>query len=502
MNETKVLIVGAGPTGLMAACQLSRFKIPFRIIEKNVTPSVHSKALAVQARTMEIYDQMGIAQKAMQLGKVAEAITSFANGKKITSVDFSNVGEGLSPFPFVLMLEQSKNEKLLLDFLKKEDIEVEYGKTLIKLIDNGERVQAHLKETSRASETVYADWIIGADGASSTVRHSMNLKFEGGTYERIFVLADVRIDWKVNHYGHNQIFLNLFKDNFIAFFPMKGEARYRVVNAMPASQVFKDFQYKDAKTNLENNGYVSFSMNDCNWFSKYKVHHRCVANFRKGRCFLVGDSAHVHSPVEGQGMNTGLQDAYNLAWKLALVIQKKAKEEILNTYNEERLPFAKRLVRTTDRAFNLAISNNSIVKFLKIRFFPYFLKFFLGNKLTRQIAFKTISQIAINYRGLSLSENCTSGIFSFTSPKAGDRLPFYKVQIGKRNTDIFQLVKKPRFHLFFFEKEQTYLEKEVHEFCRYATKAFKISFAFQQIRYLKNEEVFNLFSVNGIRVEL
>jgi 2-polyprenyl-6-methoxyphenol hydroxylase-like FAD-dependent oxidoreductase len=331
--KTDVLVVGAGPTGLSLACQFVRHGVDFVVVEKNACVTPYSKAIGVHARTLEIYEQMGLAREAVERGMVAGKVRLLAGGELRGEFDLSDIGEGMSAYPFVLMLEQSKNERLLYDHLRSEGRAVLWDTELEGFSQTEGGVTAQVKTASGESRTVEAKYLVGCDGAKSPVRHSLGLAFEGSTFERTFYVADAQVDWQ---FGHDALTVSLSKETFVVFFPLKGESRYRIVGVFP-EEFAKDegeVLYEEIEERIKREAGLELDIRDVEWFSTYKVHARHVSRFREGRCFLAGDSAHIHSPAGAQGMNTGIQDAYNLAWKVALVLKGEAGERLLDTYNE------------------------------------------------------------------------------------------------------------------------------------------------------------------------
>jgi hypothetical protein len=232
---------------------------------------------------------------------------------------------------------------------------------------------------------------------------------------------------------------------FVAFFPMPGEDRYRVIGTFPESKNDEQGEvvYEEIEREVKEQVKLSLDISDVRWFSLYKVHSRRVNKFSEGRCFLAGDSAHIHSPAGAQGMNTGIQDAYNLAWKLALVIKGEADETLLDTYNEERLANAQRLLESTDRMFELAAGSHWLMSFIRTTIFPPVAGFVASLEPVSKRVFPLISQIGINYRDDSLSEHTDD---EAEHVRAGDRLPYFLVD-GK---SIFDKLKAPKFHLLIF----------------------------------------------------
>ncbi len=424
-SETDILIVGAGPTGLMLACQLATHNIPFRIIDKTEDHTTQSRALVIQARSVEILDQMSIAEKAIQRGKIAKAIGAFFNGKKVLRVTVNNMGAGLTKFPHLLMLEQSHTESILVDFLGDHNHHVDRRTELKRFIQNNEGVSAVLKLPDGSEETVTAKYLVGADGAHSIVREQLKIPFGGKTYEQSLFVLDCKADVDI---PEDEMYLAFSDKAFGGFFPLTN-GRWRILGDVPKGlEEKKEITFEGIKERFANGLHMNAKLYDSQWISGYHAHHRYASTFRKERCFLAGDAAHVHSPVGAQGMNTGLQDAYNLAWKLTLVIKGKAKDFLLDTYTEERIKIARNLVRSTDRVFNVVTSESKFIRVFKLYIIPFALKLvaplFQKLKFIQRLAFKMISEIGISYRNQSLSQNASLGNFPNHAPKPGDRLPF------------------------------------------------------------------------------
>ena len=438
--QTQVLIVGAGPTGLSLACQLIRYGIDFLIIDKKETTTPYSKAIGIHARTLEIYEQSGLAEKAVEQGTIVGKTRLMEDGEIRAEIELSKFGEGMSAYPFLLILEQGKHETMLYDHIKANGKGVTWQTELTSFAQTADGVTAELKKADGSTETVAAKFLIGCDGANSMVRHSLGLEFSGGTFERIFYVADVQIDWE---YPHDALHLNLSKDNLLGFFPMPGEKHYRIVGNLPEGTEKDEGEllYEEIEQVIKDELKKPLDVYNVNWFSTYKVHTRHVSKFSVGRCFLAGDSAHVHSPAGAQGMNTGIQDAYNLAWKLALVLSGKASSEILHSYNEERLANAKRLLKTTDRMFQLGAGEEWFTSWVRVHIFPYVANLLTKMDFVKRAIFPIVSQIGINYRGAGLSNNAVE-----LKIKAGDRMPYFVLD----GRSIYDWLREPRFHFIAF----------------------------------------------------
>lgn len=440
--KTDVLIIGAGPTGLAIACQLIRHDIDFVIVEQREGVTADSKALGVHARTLEIYEQLGLAQQAVEQGAIASRARLLKGGEVRAELDLSNLGIGLTAYPYVLFLEQSKNEQLLYDYLTQHGKTVRWQTELVSLSQTDETITAQVKATDGLTQTIEAKYLVGCDGSRSPVRQALRLGFGGSTFERIFYVADAQIDWKL---PHDAIQVCLSRDSLLVFFPLKGENRYRIVGTFP-EEFSKDegnVLYAEIEQRIQAEAEFELRVHDVEWFSTYKVHSRHVSRFSKGRCFLAGDAAHVHTPVGAQGMNTGIQDGYNLAWKLALVLKGKLDQAILETYNQERLENAKHLLQTTDRMFNIAAGSNKLLVFLRMRVVPFIFPHLLRLHPVKQFLFPLISQIGIHYRHSSLSQHSGDEQFKV---KAGDRLPYFRVE----GESIYDKLHQPKFHWLIF----------------------------------------------------
>ena len=441
--QTKVLIIGAGPTGLMMACQLARHKVPFVLLDQKKSITNETKALGVQARTMEVYQQMGIAQEALRRGLIGEAVNFVVKGIPTRRIHLAEIGKGISPFPYIHLLVQHENEALLQHFLTTEGESVLWNTHLDTITQTNEEVEAIIITKDGERQTILADWLVGADGGSSTTRKQLGMSFQGETHEQTFFVADTQIQWTYPQELH----VCLDKKKFLAFFPMKGDRRFRIVGALPSHLEDVDgIQFETFIEDILKDMSIQLKVSNTDWFKTYKIHHRVVPSFQRGRCFLAGDSAHLHSPVGAQGMNTGLLDAYNLAWKLALVVKETAHASLLKTYTEERLPFAQELVKTTDRAFGVIISNNPLLRFFRMNIFPSIFKIGTSYDRVRKFAFGRISQTGINYRASSINRNHHSDSFSTKAPQAGDRFPY----ITSNNTSTFDWLDGTAFQLLYF----------------------------------------------------
>jgi 2-polyprenyl-6-methoxyphenol hydroxylase-like FAD-dependent oxidoreductase len=444
MNKTDVLIVGAGPTGLALACQLIRYGIDFQIIDKREGLTPYSKAIGVQARTLEIYQQIQLADRLVDQGLIAKGVRLLEGGEERAEVPLTALGEGKSPYPFLLIVEQSKHEHLLYDFIKAHGHDVRWQTTLSDFSQDDSGVAGTIVNATGEEQMVQAQYLVACDGSKSSVRTGLGLSFEGSTLERLFYVADVQLKWD---FPHEMLTACLATDRSTAFFPMPGKDRYRIVGVFPEDSDKKEGEvlYDEIEKQILEDSQVQLEIYQVNWFSTYKVHSRRVNQFSVGRCFLAGDAAHIHSPAGAQGMNTGIQDGYNLAWKLALVLKGEVDPRILDTYNEERVEIAERLLETTDRLFDLLVNPAWLLSFVRRHIFPRVANFIVSLDSVNQFIFPLISQTGITYRGHTLSVD-TEHDFEV---KAGDRMPYFKVE-GK---GIYDWLHAPKFHLLTFSNE-------------------------------------------------
>ena len=415
MTSSDVFIAGAGPTGLVLALWLRRQGVGVRIIDRTDAPGTTSRALAVQARTLELYGQLDLADAVTERGHKVPAVNLWARGARAARVAFTSIGEHLTPFPFLEIYPQDEHERLLIERLEQLGVRVERGTELTGFTDLGGSVRVELRTADGKKEVGEASYLAGCDGAHSIVREGLGMGFPGGTYRQVFYVADIEgAGAPIN----GELHVDLDEADFLAVFPLTGAGRARLIGTVrderaehPESLRFEDVSQRA----IEHLGLV---VSKVNWFSTYRLHHRVVAHFSRGRVFLLGDAAHIHSPVGGQGMNTGIGDAINLAWKLAAVLGGRAEEALLATYEAERIGFAQRLVATTDRVFSFISAQGKVADVLRTRLAPSLLAAGLSLEPVREYLFRTVSQIMVNYRGTALSAGTAGDVHG------GDRLPW------------------------------------------------------------------------------
>ena len=443
-----VLIVGAGPTGLMLANQLARRGVHFLIIDRHSGPAQQTRAMAVHARTLEIYEKMGIADEALALGARGTGANMWANGRWNARVPIGDIGQGVSPFPFVLTLGQDDNERILGKNLATLGAAVEWSTELVSLAQKPMHVGATLRGPDGTHREITAAWVAGCDGSRSAVREMCGIGFPGEPYEHTFFVADTEVTGPMKP---GELNVYLWRDGFHLFFPMRGQDRWRVIGILPKElRARDDVTFERLAPSIRQQAGAAIDFKSCSWFSTYRIYHRAAERFRDGRCFLLGDAAHVHSPMGGQGMNTGLQDAYNLAWKLALVIKGRAGSALLGTYEQERMPVAQRLLQTTDRAFQLLVADNWFASIVRTRLIGKIAARAMTFARARKLAFRTLSQTGISYPASSLSQNLPG--LSKDAPAAGDRFPWMQLRraSGGPTVDLFDELDDTRFNLLVF----------------------------------------------------
>ena len=414
-SSLDVLIVGAGPTGLVLALELARRGVRFRIVDKAAESGTTSRALAVQARTLELYERLGLADGAIARGRKMVAVNLWVTGRRVARVPLADIGAGLSPFPFVLVLAQDEHERFLIDRLAAAGVTVERRLELLGVEEVARGVRATLRRSDGTEERAEAAYLAGCDGARSTVREALGIGFPGGTYEHLFYVADVEARGAA---VNGELHAALDSADFLAIFPLQRDGHIRLIGTVrdDAEDAQERLQWEDVSKRVID--WMRVDVTRVNWFSTYRVHHRVANHFRAGRVFLLGDAAHIHSPAGGQGMNTGIGDAVNLAWKLTAVVRESADASVLDSYEPERIGFARRLVATTDQIFTAATSRGPIARHVRVRVVPFLVPWLFTVRPVRRFMFRTVSQTVVSYRDSPLSAGQAGDVHG------GDRLPW------------------------------------------------------------------------------
>lgn len=451
--NAEILIIGAGPTGLTMACQLLKLGVSFRIIDKQKDRAHESRAFAIQAKSMEIFQNLGLATEFLKVTRSGIDFAFFINGKKQVEVNFDKFSQQDSPFPSVYFLPQNETERILIGHLEKQGTRIEREKELLFFSQTKNGVEASIKNYATGKiEQFCCAYIIGCDGARSTVRQSLNFPFEGATYKQSFILADASIDWP---FPQNKFLFFLGKQGIFVHIPLS-KTFSRIMLAQHLETASQETLPTPTLIEIEAMARLitqhPLKLTNPIWISQFYLHHRGVQTYCKGRAFLAGDSAHIHSPVGGQGMNTGIQDATNLAWKLALVLRKKTTTHLLNTYETERHRIGKILLKTTDRFFAFITSKNSFISHLRNSVLPLLLSFLFSKKRIEQHLFWFISQLNIHYHTNPFIYEIAKGadVTFKRGPKAGYRAPDAPVN----SSSLFSLLQTKPIHLLLFQSKK------------------------------------------------
>src|SRR4028119_929752 len=364
MNLTKtvdVLIVGAGPTGLTLAYQLRRLGVSFRIIDKSPAPSTTSKAIGLQYRVSEVLTWMGLFDRFLARGVMGTGVNFYASGEQILHLKLDRLygmsGSGAFE-PKSLVVPQSVTEALLIKALGERGVDVERGVTLVEFTQDDENVTSCVRRDDGGEERVESRYLVSCEGPHSLIRKQAGLSFEGKTYPVSYFMADVELDWTVSR---GDVHVWIHEDGMFSAIPMPGEPRWRLF-----VESGKGFEEGATEVTLdlvrrlmaERTGDRVTRASNPTWLSEFRISCRMVDRFSNGRVFLAGDAAHVHSPTGGQGITTGVQDAYNLAWKLDMVLRGVAPDSLLDTYTEERLPVVRRVLKNTDQTASVFLAHS------------------------------------------------------------------------------------------------------------------------------------------------
>ena len=432
------LVVGAGPVGLTMANELVRHGARCRIIDRAPERSQNSKALAIFPRTLETFATMGVAERVLAEGIRIQGLALHHGQERIAQIELTSVA---SPYPFVLALPQSETERVLETHLAATGIEVERGVELTGLTQTSDVVRAILKHADGREETVETPWLIGCDGAHSTSRHQLGMEFEGSPYDESFILADVQLDAPLSR---DHLHLYLGEEGVLGIIPFAQDRSRIVANIAPESRVqaLPDVTLEEVQALIDRRASRAFRAHDAVWLARFHISHRKVRQYRQLRVFLAGDAAHIHSPAGGQGMNTGIQDAYNLGWKLALVVRGIAPAHLLGSYHLERSPVASGVINLTDRITRLATVRNSVAQSVR----DFLLPVVSGIDFVEEKIADRLAELDVNYRGSAIVENHGAGRL-----RAGDRAPDADLrEEGDQARRLFELFQTPRHVLLIF----------------------------------------------------
>lgn len=466
---TAVLIVGAGPTGLTLANELTRHGVAVRIIDRELAPLTTSRALVVQPRTLEIFDDIGVIDEALAAGNPATSLTIAFRNKKV-ELDLAGMLSGpqnYTSYPALRTLSQHDTERILTQSLSKRGVEIERGRALIDLTQNGETLAVSLRAADGSIETLRCRWVIGCDGTHSSVRKAAGIAFTGSTYRDEFIMADAEVEWQLPHGG---LYGFPSAAGIFAAFSMAGENRYRIFGNVPLGPQGPGAEYSEPtheefQAMLDERVPFPAKIIKANWVSRYRVHSRVVPVYRKQSVFLVGDAAHVHSPAGAQGMNTGIQDAYNLAWKLALVQRGIGDDSLLDSYEAERHPVGIQLLKTTDRLFSAFVGHNPLSKIARGWLGPLVAGQLLARPWFRRWFVGLLAQLRLRYPNSPL--NAQEGGGWSDAPAPGDRAREADVLVGGQPQRLYRTLRGTHHTVLLF----TGLDEQARpavELCRIA----------------------------------
>jgi 2-polyprenyl-6-methoxyphenol hydroxylase-like FAD-dependent oxidoreductase len=445
-ERLSVLIVGAGPTGLALAAQLRSLGTSFRIIDRQLDRVHESRALAVQPRTLELLRTIGVAEQLIERGNDAVELQMHAGGR-VRRLRLFGVGLEDTAYPFLLFVSQAETEQVLTEYLAAAGVQVERGVELADLESSIDGVTCTLRHHDGESEELNARYLVGCDGAHSTIRELAGIPFEGAAYPQTFALGDLDV---LGDLDPEAVHAFPGPEGILLFFPLERPAPWRMAAEVPGG-VSVSSEGKLPEPPLEELQAIvdrytgEIELRDPVWLRYFRIHHRQATSYRRGPVFLAGDAAHVHSPAGAQGMNTGIQDSWNLGWKLALVERSVAQGALLDSYEEERLPVGGFVLRFTDRVFSVATSRNWIFRFMRSHVAPRLLSLLAHLGRARAPAFRTVAQLRVSYRKSSVVEEgepSPSG-----GPRAGDRFPDFRLELDGRTVWVQELLGPTSFHL-------------------------------------------------------
>ncbi len=354
MPQPSILIVGAGSVGLTLANLLTHYGIDYQLIDKNIGTSVYSKALAMHARTLELFDQLDLSEEFIQAGRVIKEGNIYADGKRIAHLDLNIIP---SKYNLVLSIEQSQTERILEARLIKHGKRVHWNNELIDIKVNATNNQVKIRDEKQNIQELEFDYVLSCEGAHSLIRKQAGISFDGASYDQGFLLADVLVDTDLKP---ESVYGFLSQDRIFATLPLKTDKSWRIITTVDKNYQgdLKSPTIEDVYKITRGLAPANFKIEKSIWISYFHVHHRIVNKYREANVFLLGDAAHIHSPIGGQGMNAGMHDAFNLAAKFNAVINAKVDAEILDLYNKERRKVGHKIVNGTDLATRIILGRN------------------------------------------------------------------------------------------------------------------------------------------------
>lgn len=417
-----VLVVGAGPTGLALAAELAACGVVPRLVDRGTGPVAESRALAIQPRTLEVLERFGVSERLVREGTAAREIRLYTRGR-VRSAPLGDLGLRDTAYPYLLLLAQAETERALADHLATAGVRVERGVEVVRVRPAPGGAAVTLRHGDGRYEEVTARFVVGCDGARSTVRREAGVPFSGGAYPRTLLLADLEADG-LDPGGVGVVHAFLAADGLMALLPLARPASWRMVATRPPhapSAPTTPATLADLQAVADHYTGGRVRLHDPVWMTSLRLHHRLADGYRRGPVLLAGDAAHIHSPAGAQGMNTGVQDAVNLGWKLALTVRGLAPPELLDTYERERAPVGGRVIAFTDRLFAFGTSTAGVPRLVRGTVLPVVAPLALRPRALRRRVFRTLSELAVRYRSSPLSVDGADA--PRRGPRAGDRLP-------------------------------------------------------------------------------
>lgn len=432
-NEVQVVVVGAGPAGLTLASELLARGVSTRIIDQRDGAVSASQALALHARSLELFDAAGIADRMVAAGQPMRRMNMYVDGRQLVSLDFRHNG---SRFGYGLGIPQRKTELILRQRIAELGGAVTPRTELLDFVQSELGVVARVKDADGAVQSIRAEFMVGCDGARSRVRHGLDLKFEGHPYPERWLMADGRVDWNSSPDESHAFFGS--RGGAVVLLPLPG-GLWRVVLPFVGEREPGSPTLGEIQALIDQRAPRKLVLSDPIWLTDFSCQLRLAARYRVGRVFLAGDAAHIHTPAGGQGMNVAIQDAFNLAWKLGLVLSGSSPDWLLDTYEAERRPAAEGVLNLTDGIVSMARITNPAKRLLRDTIVP------LASRMPviQKRATRRTGQLHVAYRSSRLAVGAS----------AGDRMPDVQVDGGR----LYEAL-RPRKHVLVTPRSRVGLE--------------------------------------------
>jgi 2-polyprenyl-6-methoxyphenol hydroxylase-like FAD-dependent oxidoreductase len=432
--KTQILIVGAGPVGLTMAAELARYGVSVRIVDKAAQRTDKSKAMVLWSRTLELLDRAKCSDAFVAAGLKIDAANIIAREKRLGHINIAGVE---SAHPYALSLPQSETERLLGEHLGRLGVSIERQVEVTGFKSHEDGVETVLHHADGHNETVETEWLIGCDGAHSTVRHALGLSFEGETLQTDWIVADVHMTGYP--FPLSEMATYWHQSGVLVIFPISA-GRYRIIADLGRSegQAPSDPTLDKVQAIASERGPAGLILSNPLWLSGFRINERKVSDYRSGRVFVAGDAAHVHSPAGGQGMNTGMQDAFNLAWKLALVCHKTCTADLLDSYSVERSAVGEEVLKAAGRLTAVAVLRNHAAQSVR----NLVARFMLGLSPVQHAVVESLTEVSVGYPTSPLNGPHFHGLIG---PEPGQRMPpnIEQDAIGSGDRPRFALLAEP-----------------------------------------------------------